>query len=404
MSRFPVIRSVPLSRLVLVAVVTLLLATFALLAAVGEVLGRTNPVLVERIGIGNRAQAHLNVTMLMSAADQTRALDARLIPAAKDAIAAQPLNPQALSAIATKEFQDGDKEASLRVAKLGEKLSRRSLGTQILLFQDALMKNRLSEAFQHLDIAMRTAGERRTMLFPATTAGLQIPEFRAGLAPIMDQRDDWVSPFLIYAVDEGGAANGVAELFRTLQPRTRSFLAPTLAARTITRLTEAGQLDLARQMLASLPGKDLNLLSNPAMNEDTFDPEIGNLGWMLEEGPSLTARAAAGEKRGSRAVLIDIGPGDSSLALSRLLFMPPGTYAFSAAQRTDGSESEISSEWVLHCLGASAPRPIWRSSDGRAISIPAACPAQLIQLIVTQESSSAGYTQLFIEDVALARR
>jgi hypothetical protein len=392
------------ARIAVICVAALILAALSFSVSVGEVFVSSNPVLAERLGLANRARARLNRTMMMVAARRIEPADARLVSAARDAIRVQPLSPNALLAIATKEIQAGNKDEAVRLAEMAERLSRRAFGAQILLFQNALLQNNLPKALSHLDIAMRTADDRRrTMLFPAVTEGLKIARFRRGLAPIIDRRDDWASKFLIYAVDEGGAAVGVAELFRILEPRTRSFLAPTIAARTITRLIEEGQIGQARDMLASLPGKSPSLLRDPRMNAATFDPEIGNFGWRLGETPALTARAAEGKERGTRLVMIDIGPGDSSLALSRILFMPAGDYVFSADQRAVDPDSKVSSKWAIHCLGSSQPLLSSNNARGAAVSIPAGCPAQVIQLVVTQEDS-ASYGQLLVSNVALARR
>lgn len=401
MKRTGFIPSGRVMRIGLVSIAALALAALSFFAAVGEVFVRSNPVLAKNIGLANRAQANLNYTLLMAAAGRIEQTDEAIVDAAKGALAVQPLNSKALLAIATREFQVENRDASLHFARLSERVSRREFGAHILLFQDALLKNDLQAAFAQLDIGMRTAGERRTMLFPAITQGLKYAEFNKGLVPVMNQRRDWARDFLIYAVDEGGSAVEVATLFKALEPRTRSFLAPMLAQRTIMRLTDANQIQAARELFASLPGKDVATLSDPGLRAATFDPEIGTFGWQLEEGPTLTARVAQGESEDARAALIDVGPGDSSPALSRILFMPGGAYVFSARTRTDGPESDVSALWTLRCLGGSQTAS-WTFRGRTTVTIPQGCPAQLIQLIVTQEDAS-GYGQLLVEDVALKR-
>ncbi|MBA3677864.1 MAG: hypothetical protein H0W74_10755 [Sphingosinicella sp.] len=381
-----------------------MLAALSFSVSVGEVFVRSNPAVVEQMGLGNRARAHLNRTMMVVGAGQIKQGDARPVSAARGALRFQPLNPQALLVIAAAESQAGDRAGSVRLARLAERLSRRAFGAQLLLFQNALLKNNLSQALDHLSIAMRTADERhQSMLFPAVKEGLKIAQFRRGLAPVIDRRDEWASKFLIYAVDEGGAAANVSELFRNLDPRTRAFLAPTLGARTITRLIDEGQFDEARKMLAALPGKRSSVLSDPGLNAATLDPEIGSFGWQIGETPALTARVVSGKTSGTRIVMMDIGPGDSSVALGRILFMPAGNYVFSAEQRAISPESKISSSWIIHCLGDRQTRLTLNKARGASVPISADCPAQLIQLIVTQDDE-ASYEQLIVDSVALIRR
>jgi hypothetical protein len=398
--------SVKRSRLVswiAIAVVAASLAVLSFCASVGEVFASANPALAQTIGVGDRAQARLSYLLAMSAAGKIKPTDVRLRSAAKEAIAAQPLNTMALESIAMYELQAGHNDASVRFARLTETLSRRQLGAQVLLFRASLLKNDLRGAFAQLDAAMRTAGDRRTVLFPVMTQGLKIPEFRKGLVPIVDQRREWAPQFLIYAVDEGGAAVDVAEFFSALDRRTRAFLAGPLAGRTITRLTNANQVELARKMYLSLPGKSADMLSNPGLNAATLDPAIGTLGWTFEQGPTLTARLAEGDSPGSRAVLINVGPGESSPALSRILFITPGKYVFSASSRTDGTSTKISSQWSIRCVGGARGRELWNSGEGSVVSIPPDCPSQLMRLVVTQQDGS-NYGQLLVTGVALTRR
>lgn len=392
-----------LKKIASVSLIALVLAGFSFTAAVGEVFERANPVLTKMIGLGNRAQADLNYTVLLAGTGKLQPTSQRLVDTAREAIAAQPLNPKALQVIALREFQANNKAESLSLARLTERISRREFGAHLLLFQDALLQNDLKMAFNQLDVGMRTAGDRRSLLYPSLTQGLKTPEFRQGLAPIIDEQGDWVSQFLVHAVDEGGAAVEVAQLFESLQPRTRELLVPTLAARTITRLTDAGQVSAARAMFAALPGKTLATLSDPGLTEATFDPEIGSLGWRLEEGATLTARVAQGRSEGSRAALIDVGPGDSAPALTRMLFMAPGAYTFSASARTDGSGSDVASQWTMRCVGSPAAPMNWNSRSRSSLVIPAGCPVQLLQLVVTQVGDSS-YGQLLVEGVSIRRK
>jgi hypothetical protein len=379
------------------------LAAFSFCASVGEIFESSNPPLAMAIGVGDRAQARLNFNLYLMAAGKLKPTDPRLTAAAKRAIAVQPLNTTALQTMAAAEFQSGRTGASLGLARMTEKLSRRELGAQLILFRDALLRSDLPAAFAQLDQAMRTAGDRRTMLFPPLTQGLKIAEFRRGLVPVIDQRHDWVSEFLIYAVDEGGAAADVAQLFPALAPATRTFLAPTLAGRTITRLTDANQVDAARNLFAALPGKDLATLSDARIDKATLDPELGSFGWTLEQGSTLTARVVQGNGPGSRAVLIDVGPGETAPALSRILFMPAGNYTFSAKTRTEGSSGQISLQWIVRCLGGLQPRVVWNSGQGSALTVPADCPSQSMQLLVAQDGAFS-YGQLLVTETALTRR
>jgi hypothetical protein len=147
----------------------------------------------------------------------------------------------------------------------------------------------------------------------------------------------------------------------------------------------------------------LATLSDARIDKATLDPELGSFGWTLEQGSTLTARVVQGNGPGSRAVLIDVGPGETAPALSRILFMPAGNYTFSAKTRTEGSSGQISLQWIVRCLGGLQPRVVWNSGQGSALTVPADCPSQSMQLLVAQDGAFS-YGQLLVTETALTRR
>lgn len=379
------------------------LAGLSFSAAVGEVLVRANPSIVSKIGIGNRARADLNLMLIKVGAGKAKLADAQVETSAIRTLAASPLNRQALVVMATRAAQAQDRPASLRFAQLANRVSRRELGAQVILLGDALDRGDLNAAVRLLNVSMRSTNDRqRAVMYPILAQGLQRPGFRRTVAPVVDQRPDWAPSFFTFAVEEGNAAEEVAALYGALEPAARSYLAPTLLARLIAKLTDTGELDEARRVFLATPGKRAQTLTDPGMNATTFDSEIGSFGWKLEDSPTISARQVQGQAKGEHGALIDAGPGDASLALSRILFLSPGIYTFSARERADVGAGKIASQWILRCDGRADGAEIWRSGGAARLTIPARCPAQLIQLIVSQ-TDAASYSQVVVDQVRLVR-
>lgn len=384
-------------------IAALLLAAVAFAAAIGEVLTEANSPVVSKIGIGNRARADLNLMLVQVGSGKVKLTDPQVEEAALNSLAAWPLNARALVVLATRSIQVGDKPAALRYARLGNRMSRRELGAQVVLLGDALDRGDLPAAVRLLDISMRSAGERqRAVMYPVLAQGLKEPGFRRAVAPVVDQQRDWASPFFTFAVEEGNAVDEVASLYLTLEPATRRFLAPTLLSRLVTKLTDAGRVDEARRIVLSTPGKRAADLSDLGMTAATFDPEIGSLGWKLEDSPTVSARQVLGENKGEFAILVEVGPGDASLALNRILFLKPGAYTFTARERVEGGEGKVAWQWIMRCNGKADGAEIWRSTEGTRVAIPRQCQSQLMQLLVNQ-TDSANYGQLIVDNVNLGR-
>ncbi len=384
-------------------VLALLLAAAAFAGAVSNALVDVNPSIVSQIGIGNRGDANLTLTLIKVGTGKIKLTDPRVEKTAIDALAAWPANARALVLLAMRSTQAGDKAEALRYARLANRLSRRELGAQVVLLSDALGRRDLPGAVKLLDVSMRSAGERqRAVMYPVLAKGLQQPGFRRTVAPVIDQRREWAPSFFTFAVEEGEAVNEVADLYLAVRPATRQFLAPTLLARLISKLTDAGQVDRARRMYLATPGKQAATLADPAMTAATFDPQIGSLGWRLEDSPTISARQVQGDHTDQYAAMVDVGPGDASLALSRILFLAPGTYGFSAHEQRDGDQGDVASQWILRCNGTPDGAEIWRSGGAARITVPGQCRSQLIQLIVSQ-TDSANYGQLIVDDIKLTR-
>lgn len=395
-------RPVPI-KTALTWIAALLLAAVAFAAAVGEVLTEANPPVVSKIGIGNRARADLNQMLVQVRSGKVKLTDPQVEETAFDSLAAWPVNTRALVVLATRSIQAGDKPTALRYARLVNRLSRRELGAHVVLLGDALDRGDLPAAVRLLDISMRTAGERqRAVMYPVLAQGLKQPGFRRTVGAVVNQRRDWAPSFFTFAVEEGNAVDEVADLYLTVEPATRGFLAPTLLSRLITKLTDAGRVDEAHRIFLATPGKRAADLADPGMTAATFDPNIGSLGWKLEDSPTISARQVQGDSKGEFAALVDVGPGDASLALSRILFLPPGTYTFTARERVEEGEGKVAWQWIMRCNGKADGAEIWSSTAGSRVAIPGQCPSQLMQLVVNQ-TDSANYGQLIVDDVNLGR-
>lgn len=383
--------------------VTGVIAWFAFAAAVGEVLLRPSPMVAERVGIANDEQAALRETLLRVASEEYEGSDPRIHEAGRNAYMAQPLNPQALVAMSTQQLQAEENQRATVLAELGQQFTRRNLGIQLILFQTSVISNDVDAALDHLDVGLRTTGSTQNALFELMTRALAAPEFKNGLVPIIERGHEWTTPFLIYAVDRGGAAVQIADMYLQLEPDARQRLSEKMSGRLATRLAALEEYGLARQVIRSLPDVSDSTLSNLALTNATIDTKLGIFGWTPGTTEGIAVQFTRNESGGSPTLLTETRTGANGLAASRLVMLPPGNYAFSARVRDVGNGADVQPEWRIRCINEDTLSDTWTSDDGPQFRIPANCPMQLVQLVLSNPGET-NYAQIEFTNIAARRR
>lgn len=384
-------------------VITAVIAWFAFAAAVGEVMLRPSPMVAERVGVANDEQAALRETLLRVAGEEITGSDPQIQEAGRNAYMAQPLNPQALVAMSTQQLQAEEPQRAAVLAGLGQQFTRRNLGIQLLLFQTSVMDEDVEGALEHLDVGLRTNGSTQTAIFELMSRALQAPEFKNGLVPIIERGHDWTTPFLIYAVDQGGAAVLIADIYLQLEPDARQRLSEKVSGRLATRLAAVEEYGLARQVIRSLPDVPDAMLANLELSNATIDTKLGIFGWTTASTEGVAAQFTRNESGDAPTLLTETRTGASGLAASRIVMLPAGSYTFDARIEDMGNGAEVQPEWLIRCIVDDTVSDTWTSNDGAQFTIPGNCPMQLVQLLLSNPGDT-NYAQIAITRIAARRR
>lgn len=332
---------------------------------------------------------------------------------ARASLMSQPVNPRALrlsGIVAEAQAQPG---RASRLMHLSNAASRRDMGTQVWLINEAARTGNAAAALEHYDIAMRANDRVSQLLFPVLTSALEQPELARRFVPYIRADAVWVAPFLNYAF----ANTKRPEVFADIMVRAGGF--PKTAPHNgqeqalITQLVVQKHFAKARQTFATWHPDRTYLFRSL-----TFDPlnnaaTSGMFGWQTSDSPSYGATLVQGE--GSRTTELEVfaNAGARAIVAGKLLFLPPGRYAFQPSYGNAVMAAGSAAIWQVQCVAGAVATTVWESAGSApapdtkpppaAVTVPGGCDAVYVNLVVAGGTSQTG-SELTVRSVSLAAR
>ena len=304
------------------------------------------------------------------------------VAAAEAALARDPTAVQAISTLAFDAEARGDHARALALAKFGQELSRRDLKTQLFLLQMAVERNDIKDALTHYDYALRTSDEAPSLLFPILRQAVVFPQVRLNLVETMSRHPPWGSVYLYDLVSKGADLFAASALISDLH-KAGIDVPADVEDILITRLTEQGQMIQAWQKYqARFPGARGDALRNGSFNRQSSSTPFD---WIFPAVTGLDAHL--GREGGQGRLDYEAISGVGGVAARQLLVLSEGTYhlAGNAAVSRDAAPPS----WGVRCTDGRSVGTVsfQKEADGSArsaadFSIPAACNAQWLELIV----------------------
>ncbi len=321
-------------------------------------------------------------------------------------IARASLQTNALDAAALRQLalaqpnRASDQTASLLA--LSERVSRRDLATQILLFERDLAREDYRAAFTHIDrvLAVRPAAQDETTL--KLVPLLMLDHARTALS--LYRRRSWFETLLRQAVAQPGYLTATRALIDAAKPDLADPDNPVLPA-LINRYVERGEYSEARRAALLLGGFDASMLDDFALTEHTRDPRLGLLAWRGGQGDVATV---AWDDAG--AAQIEVQSGHAASVLQRLIVGSAGPLTLSFRVAPDPVSPAPQLRWMVSCADPVASTLAWqqpippvdRPVQFSASLVVSGCPAQVWQLqAVAADSQSA--SRITLDRLALSR-
>jgi hypothetical protein len=351
-------------------------------------------------------------TALASQADQLFFASPKDPPLAVSQLALKALQEQAINAKALRILgyaadTRGDGVQAERYMRMAARLSRREPGAQLWLIEASARSGNIAQTLVHYDIALRTKPDTQTILFPRLLAAIEDPEIRTALKPYVRADNDWARDFLFFANSNSKNLPTLVDLIVETGGLIDVEAAKGQKLGLLSRLVAEGFFKEARRLYLEMPDAQPARLTSAAFDTIDSDARFGPMGWQLVDDPDAGGgfNGKAGERRTSLSLFVNSAT--TRPVASKLLYLKPGDYLFSARlsnlDRGDGGFLR----WQLRCAAIPAA-PIWTidsidASLQASFGIPANCLVQFLDLIASGGKGQTGL-EATVTSVAITPR
>lgn len=321
---------------------------------------------------------------------------ARVTRLARQALHDEPLAVPALTALGLNTLLRGDVNHARQLFVHSDALSRRELGTQLWLIEDAVARGDIPGALRRYDIALRTARAASDLLFPVLTLAVADPVVREALTDTLAARPPWSVGFINHLANSSITPEASADLLSRLSRRGVAVPSEPQAV-VVNALVDHGALNEAWAYYRSLrPGVDRRRSRDPHFTANLDAPAVFD--WMpVMTDAGVTASIQADREDG----LFDFAAPSTvgGTVLQQFQLLPPGRYRLQGTSVGIEQPSRALPYWQLVCRdGREIGRvelPPSTKNNGRfagELTVGSACPVQVLRLVARPSSEIGGIT------------
>ena len=291
-----------------------------------------------------------------------RATDKKALLAA---LRQDPLQASVMRWIAT---SNADHVSALALLQQAHAVSRRDLATEIGLVEVSVSQSDVPGALEHYDAALSTHEEAWIQLFPLLARSLDHEEVRGSLKAYLSRPSHWVGAFLSYAAENAKVESVLALLHDNADSVAEgdlSRLRQKILARLVRVRAYPEAFALARSIapgLAPFRGMDVDAT--------TANPALRPFAWALPSRDVTTSRLLSGG-----GAVIQLPRNKITVALTRVLLLPPGRYDFATNMGFSTDDKMVSGIWEWLCIENNGrEKPVAR------VAFPARTQAQTLEM------------------------
>lgn len=377
------------ARFLIVGALTLAVAYSSFSAALATIAASTNPQLALKFAPENPT-AHVVYADSLASGEADLRILSQLKSHAKASLLTQAINPRGLRLLSTAVVNGRNEQHRIRLLQLAEKLSRREIGTQILLIEQGAQTDNINETLRHYDVALTTKEEVKATLFPVLASAIEDPAINQAFARYFSSGRLWVPEFTSYKFARDKNSNALATATLATRSKVSFPEFETFKPLFFDRALRTDQLATARKFNARYRVVDPSLLTSASF-PSSFDTKDALAGWRLFELPYALPQFVQEAPNKPLRLNVVASSGARGLIASKLLVLKPGSYRFYARYGNVALVSGASISWALKCLNDERLPVVWQSSAtpvatlqyAQPVTIPEQCRAQALDLIIS---------------------
>jgi hypothetical protein len=309
---------------------------------------------------------------------------------ARNALVDEPIAPAALTAMAIEaqlRSQPGD---ARRLLVHSDRLSRRNLGTRLLMIEDAVSRGNIVDALYHYDVALRTSRNAFDTLFPVLSSALGDPAIVPAMADLLVKQPPWGESFLRYVLTSPAELDPLASLFNALIDRGLRVPGDVMAKLVDTFATRGAVANAWSFYGRSRTRLDPRRSRDPDFSAQHSDSTIFDWTPVLSE-----AGIAASIQRTADGGVFEFSaaPTVGGIVLQQMQVLPAGRYRLRGQTADINQSSSARPYWALVCTDAREIGRVDLDAAGRfdgVFDVRDDCPAQLLRLIARPSSAVDG--------------
>jgi hypothetical protein len=328
--------------------------------------------------------------------------------AARRSIEAQALNPYAAKLLAGVLLARGDVNG-MALFRVADRMTRRDLGVQLWLVEDAVRRDDISAALAHYDSALRVTASVAPTLFAILSEAIDDPRLWPAFRATIPPSSPWLGAFLRYAAKASrhpASIVGLLAHYPSLPPRPEF---DAFRHELIGQLIARNDFATARMFYLAQPGADPTMLNSVSIGETAADPRYTPFSWRLFNDNAVQSTFVSSSESGGLSIQVTLAEGSSGVIAQKMTLLPPGRYQLVTRQHIDPASTTARITWRARCSpNATAPTfwqsgpltPADQSAFNASIIIPAACAAPTLE-VLGDAGSGAGDLSVSLEQVGI---
>ena len=308
---------------------------------------------------------------------------------AKASLGAQSLNPRALRLLVSVTEQVITPERQAATLALSHRLSRRDVGTQLLLIEQNVQANDIKTALRHYNYALTTDEKSWATLFPILSAAIEDPPINREFSNYIQSSQPWLGAFIRFKLEKDDASNALVTAANTTSVKPGNPDFDDLKQYLFEQSVRNGDFSGARKFYNKYKVGDPDLLQSAAFTRVSADSRVSKLHWQLSELPYILPLIEGEAGTSQLSLTVSGSTGARGTVATKLLMLAPASHRIEVDYGNIDFTPSSFATWTIRCIGSKDAPVIWTETFTKAdrlratVAIPDRCEAQTLALSMT---------------------